>query len=216
MNCSHVSDICKPQFWDSLTDLQTSGSIPRGTVIGLKVLDPRVKYAQLFDVVLNTDLASCRFPPKNAKPHYPDVAQTSTQLSSPFIFPTALTAQSEIWDEEKRGSLKKPKYKKKDLDDRRSKAGVTLPFLRSPYTLSICRTSFRVPRSILSVRMIEFPFSSFNVLSNHLQFLQAQHLNPITHKESMGGHCCSLQAGLWLSFPPCCTREPDLLANENA
>ncbi|KAG8214891.1 hypothetical protein J3R82DRAFT_10062 [Butyriboletus roseoflavus] len=91
------------KFWGSLTGLQ-SDSIPRGMVIGLKVLDPRLK-----------------FPPKNAKPHYPDVAQPSTQLSQAFHFPTALTAQSEIWDEEKRGSLKKPKYKKKDLDDRRSK-----------------------------------------------------------------------------------------------
>lgn len=33
-----------PQLWDSLTDLQTSGGIPRGMVIGLKVLDPRLKY----------------------------------------------------------------------------------------------------------------------------------------------------------------------------
>lgn len=33
-----------PQFWNSLTDLQTSGSITRGMVIGLKVLDPRLKY----------------------------------------------------------------------------------------------------------------------------------------------------------------------------
>ncbi|KAH0832348.1 hypothetical protein J3R83DRAFT_13364 [Lanmaoa asiatica] len=93
-----------PQFWDSLTDLQTSSSIPRGTVIGLKVLDPRLK-----------------FPPKNAKPHYPDFTQPSIQSSPTLIFPAALTARSEIWDEEKRGTLKKPKYKKKDLDDRRSK-----------------------------------------------------------------------------------------------
>ncbi|KAF8120269.1 ribonucleases P/MRP protein subunit POP1-domain-containing protein [Boletus edulis] len=92
------------KFWDSLTDLQTSSSIPRGMVVGLKVLDPRLK-----------------FPPKNAKPHYPDVTQSSTQMSPAFIFPTALTAQSELWDEEKRGSLKKPRYKKKDLDERRSK-----------------------------------------------------------------------------------------------
>ncbi|KAG6379369.1 ribonucleases P/MRP protein subunit POP1-domain-containing protein [Boletus reticuloceps] len=79
------------KFWDSLTDLQTSSSIPRGMVVGLQVLDPRLK-----------------FPPKNAKPHYPDVAQSSTQMSPAFIFPTALTAQSELWDEEKRGSLKSP------------------------------------------------------------------------------------------------------------
>ena len=33
-----------PQFWDSLTDLQTTGTVPREMVIGLKVLDPRLKY----------------------------------------------------------------------------------------------------------------------------------------------------------------------------
>ncbi|KAF8547670.1 POP1-domain-containing protein [Imleria badia] len=92
------------KFWDSLTDLQTSASLPRGMVIGLKVLDPRLK-----------------FPPKNAKPHYPDAAQSYNQSSPDFIFHGALTAQSEIWDEETRGSLKKPKFKKKDIDDRRSK-----------------------------------------------------------------------------------------------
>lgn len=68
-----------------------------------------------------------RFPPKNAKPHYPDVAQPFTQ-SSPAVLPEALIAQSDIWDEQKRGTLKKPKYKKKDLDERRSKVCITLAF----------------------------------------------------------------------------------------
>jgi ribonuclease P/MRP protein subunit POP1 len=38
-----------------------------------------------------------------------------------MTFPAAVLAQSEIWDEEKRSVLKKPTYKKKDLDTRRSK-----------------------------------------------------------------------------------------------
>ncbi|KAJ7175799.1 ribonucleases P/MRP protein subunit POP1-domain-containing protein [Mycena filopes] len=84
------------KFWASMTDLQTSGSIPRGMVIGFKVLDPRLK-----------------FPPKNAKPH-PVVA-------SPIIFPSATLAQSDIWEESVRNGLRKPRYKKKDLDERRSK-----------------------------------------------------------------------------------------------
>ncbi|KIJ61144.1 hypothetical protein HYDPIDRAFT_97259 [Hydnomerulius pinastri MD-312] len=92
------------KFWESLSDLQTPGNIPRGMVIGLKVLDPRLK-----------------FPPKNAKPYYPDPTQPTTHPSPAFIFPSALTAQSEIWDAEKRGGLKKPKYKKKDIDERRAK-----------------------------------------------------------------------------------------------
>ncbi|KIK93095.1 hypothetical protein PAXRUDRAFT_829342 [Paxillus rubicundulus Ve08.2h10] len=92
------------KFWGSLTDLQTPGNVPRGMVIGFKVLDPRLK-----------------FPPKNAKPRYPDPTQSLNSPPPAFIFPTALTAQSEIWDEEKRGGLRKPKYKKKDIDERRAK-----------------------------------------------------------------------------------------------
>ncbi|KAJ7644080.1 ribonucleases P/MRP protein subunit POP1-domain-containing protein [Roridomyces roridus] len=84
------------KFWALLTDLQTSGSIPRGTIIGFKVLDPRLK-----------------FPPKNAKP--------SNTPAPTFIQPTAALAQSEIWDESVRDSLKKPRCKKKDIDERRSK-----------------------------------------------------------------------------------------------
>ncbi|KAJ7505381.1 ribonucleases P/MRP protein subunit POP1-domain-containing protein [Mycena galericulata] len=84
------------KFWASMTDLQTSGSIPRGMIIGFKVLDPRLK-----------------FPPKNAKP--------SPTFASPIIFPSAALAQSELWEESTRNSLKKPRYKKKDLDERRSK-----------------------------------------------------------------------------------------------
>jgi ribonuclease P/MRP protein subunit POP1 len=43
-----------------------------------------------------------------------------------MTFPAAILAQSEIWDEEKRSALKKPKFKKKDLDERRSKVNPTL------------------------------------------------------------------------------------------
>ncbi|KAJ7147486.1 POP1-domain-containing protein [Mycena crocata] len=84
------------KFWASMTDLQTSGSIPRGMIIGFKVLDPRLK-----------------FPPKNARPR--------ATAASPIIFPSATLAQSELWEESTRDSLRKPRYKKKDLDERRSK-----------------------------------------------------------------------------------------------
>ncbi|KAJ7780582.1 NUC188 domain-containing protein [Mycena maculata] len=96
------------KFWASMTDLQTSGSIPRGMIIGFKVLDPRLK-----------------FPPKNAKP--------SPTVASPIIIPSATLAESEIWGESTRDSLRKPRYKKKDLDERRSKnlvPGTTLTPLR--------------------------------------------------------------------------------------
>ncbi|KAF7365276.1 Ribonucleases P/MRP protein subunit POP1 [Mycena venus] len=93
---SHDSREDFNKFWASMTDLQTSGSIPRGMIIGFKVLDPRLK-----------------FPPKNAKPR-----PTST---SPIIIPSAAIAQSDLWEESMRDSLRKPRYKKKDIDERRSK-----------------------------------------------------------------------------------------------
>ncbi|KAK7048302.1 ribonucleases P/MRP protein subunit POP1 [Favolaschia claudopus] len=84
------------KFWASMTDLQTSGAIPRGMAIGFKAIDPRLK-----------------FPPKNAKPH-PVSASTR-------IIPSATLAESELWEESIRQTLRKPRYKKKDLDERRSK-----------------------------------------------------------------------------------------------
>ncbi|KAF8208880.1 NUC188 domain-containing protein [Mycena galopus ATCC 62051] len=93
---SHDSRDDFNKFWASMTDLQTSGTIPRGMIIGFKVVDPRLK-----------------FPPKNAKPR-----PTS---ASPIIVPSATLAQSDLWEESVRDGVRKPRYKKKDLDERRSK-----------------------------------------------------------------------------------------------
>ncbi|KAJ7288398.1 POP1-domain-containing protein [Mycena rebaudengoi] len=84
------------QFWASMTDLQTSGSVPRGMIIGFPVLDPRLK-----------------FPPKNAKPR--------PVTASAIIRPSGTLAQSDLWEESTRDSLRKPRFKKKDIDERRSK-----------------------------------------------------------------------------------------------
>ncbi|CAK5284226.1 unnamed protein product [Mycena citricolor] len=40
---------------------------------------------------------------------------------SPRIIPSATLAQSELWDEARRNGLRKPRYKKQDIDERRSK-----------------------------------------------------------------------------------------------
>ncbi|THH27567.1 hypothetical protein EUX98_g6621 [Antrodiella citrinella] len=87
-------------FWQSLGNLQTTASLPRNMVIGFTVNDPRLT-----------------FPPKNAH------VQTNL-TSSPVagIFPTSLLALSDIWAEEVRDKLQKPKFKKKDLDQRRSQS----------------------------------------------------------------------------------------------
>ncbi|KAG5642672.1 hypothetical protein DXG03_002356 [Asterophora parasitica] len=85
-------------FWSHLANVQSSGEISNGTIVGFKVVDPRLK-----------------FPPKNAKAQAPNRAT--------FIIPSTQLAQSEIWDEAVRARLTNPRYKKRDLDERRSKVG---------------------------------------------------------------------------------------------
>ncbi|OBZ71160.1 Ribonucleases P/MRP protein subunit pop1 [Grifola frondosa] len=90
------------KFWQSLSRLQSTGSVPRGMVIGLTVYDPRLS-----------------FPPKNAKVDLDTQGQPN--LSPPLsVFPSSTLAQSEIWDEDIRLGLRRPRYKKKDIDQRRS------------------------------------------------------------------------------------------------
>lgn len=91
-------------------------------VIGFKVHDPRLKYVNLSAFIVYFTILWIRFPPKNAKPSFPDMTNPPATPSSSLIFPSSIIAQTEIWDEAKREVLKKPKYKKKDLDERRSKA----------------------------------------------------------------------------------------------
>ncbi|KAI5123460.1 hypothetical protein M0805_008830 [Coniferiporia weirii] len=90
------------KFWFALGQLQTAGSAPRGMIIGLNVLDPRLN-----------------FPPKNTK-----VVLREDQSDSSLpagLWPTSRLANSAIWDEETRSGLSKPRFKKKDIDSRKSK-----------------------------------------------------------------------------------------------
>ncbi|KAF8158346.1 ribonucleases P/MRP protein subunit POP1-domain-containing protein [Crassisporium funariophilum] len=89
------------KFWSSLTNLQCAGSIPRGMVIGFTVQDPRLN-----------------FPPKNAKPQ---PGNSSHVPSTNVTFPSSHLAISDIWDEDIRNGLSKPRFKKKDIDERRSR-----------------------------------------------------------------------------------------------
>ncbi|KZT11889.1 POP1-domain-containing protein [Laetiporus sulphureus 93-53] len=99
----------KRQFWNCLEHLQTSGSLPRGMIIGLTVEDPRLS-----------------FPPKNQKVRY----ESGPSATSPAIFPSAALATSSIWDESIREKLCKPKFKKSDIDQRRSEFLVPGPKLQ--------------------------------------------------------------------------------------
>ncbi|KAG9026385.1 hypothetical protein FRB95_008900 [Tulasnella sp. JGI-2019a] len=90
------------KVWRALKDLRSTASVPRGMILGLKVHDPRLS-----------------FPPVNEKPteeaNQPSSAATFTISPAPEI------ARSGLWDEKVRDTLRQPKYKKKDLDHRRSK-----------------------------------------------------------------------------------------------
>lgn len=75
-----------------------------------------------------------RFPPKDAK------CKPDTSGLGSVVFPSSTLASSEIWDESIRDALAKPRYKKKDLDERRSKVIVShgllwSGLLTSPYIL---------------------------------------------------------------------------------
>ncbi|KAF5369289.1 hypothetical protein D9758_002524 [Tetrapyrgos nigripes] len=87
------------KFWTSLTNLQCTGSLPRGMVIGFTVHDPRLK-----------------FPPKNAQVQLPDSGAPTATL----ILPSSALAQSNLWEKTCRDKLKKPHYTKQQLDQRRS------------------------------------------------------------------------------------------------
>ncbi|EIW59552.1 POP1-domain-containing protein [Trametes versicolor FP-101664 SS1] len=88
------------KFWASLSKIQSAGSVPRGMVIGFMVHDPRLS-----------------FPPKNVKV---DLESSTTLSPSSTVFPSTALAQSQIWDEKTRIALRTPKYKKRDIDQRRS------------------------------------------------------------------------------------------------
>ncbi|KAH9924259.1 POP1-domain-containing protein [Epithele typhae] len=88
------------QFWSTLDQIQTAGSMPRGMVIGFTVHDPRLS-----------------FPPANIKLQ----VQEGTNLSvGSTVFPSGVLAQSQIWNEDTRLALRKPRYQKKDIDSRRA------------------------------------------------------------------------------------------------
>ncbi|KAJ3747388.1 POP1-domain-containing protein [Lentinula detonsa] len=89
------------QFWASLGNIQSAGSVPGGMVIGFLVNDPRL-----------------RFPPKNAKVQLPTGSNISPLVG---VFPSAGLAACNVWEQNIRNKLKRPRYQTKDINQRRSK-----------------------------------------------------------------------------------------------
>ncbi|KAH9998011.1 ribonucleases P/MRP protein subunit POP1-domain-containing protein [Russula vinacea] len=97
---NHTGEFKK--FWSSLSDLQSTGSVPSNMVIGFTVLDPRLN-----------------FPPKNARVHL--AKEELPTICKPWeCFPSTSLARSDIWDKSTRDLLEVPRFKKKDLDARRA------------------------------------------------------------------------------------------------
>ncbi|KAI0304514.1 ribonucleases P/MRP protein subunit POP1-domain-containing protein [Multifurca ochricompacta] len=90
------------KFWSSLSNLQSTGSIPSNMVVGFTVLDPRLN-----------------FPPKNGKVRIAE--DKLPTIHKPWeCFPTASLAQSDIWDQSIRDALKVPRFTKKEIDARKA------------------------------------------------------------------------------------------------
>jgi ribonuclease P/MRP protein subunit POP1 len=110
------------------------------------------------------------------------------------VFPSAALAQSEIWDEPVRKALKTPRYKKKDIDERKSKvcSALNANFRYLTFTknlvpgtpLSALRQDDRIP-ALLIQRSLE-PAASVTPSSNH---------TPSIH-----GYCLILPAGWSMPF----------------
>ncbi|KAL7280061.1 hypothetical protein ACG7TL_006476 [Trametes sanguinea] len=105
------------KFWATLNQLQSSGSVPRGMVIGFTVHDPRLRFVNRVSHLDASTNYHGSFPPKNAKL---DVGGGATLYPASTVFPSAILAESKIWDEETRMAIRKPRYKKKYIDQRRS------------------------------------------------------------------------------------------------
>ncbi|KAF8272238.1 ribonucleases P/MRP protein subunit POP1-domain-containing protein [Lactarius quietus] len=104
--CGALTPTTATTFWTSLSDLQSTGSIPSNMAIGFTVLDPRLS-----------------FPPKNARAHI--ATEDLPTICKPWeCFPTASLAWSDIWDQNIRDTIETPRYTKKELDARREQSAI--------------------------------------------------------------------------------------------
>lgn len=105
------------EFWAALGRLQSSGQLPRSTIAGFTVQDPRLN-----------------FPPKNSKAHFAELETGHLNNNvSTILFNSVPLARSGIWDESVRGTLRKPRFKKKDIDARKASQltpGKALPAMK--------------------------------------------------------------------------------------
>ncbi|KAI5481336.1 ribonuclease P/MRP protein subunit POP1 [Pseudohyphozyma bogoriensis] len=130
LKCVVGADREKVEAWKGLSGASGPGGLPKGMVFGLEVYDPRLSYPPRLD--------------------------HSTSSSIPI--PSAAVASSpKFWSAEERAKIRKPKFRKVELDERRSKLllpGSSLaplaqddriPLLLSTFTLSSSTPSIATP-----------------------------------------------------------------------
>ncbi|GJN94122.1 hypothetical protein Rhopal_007196-T1 [Rhodotorula paludigena] len=92
-----ATDEATKEAWRKLDPQAGPGGVPAGLVLGLEVYDPRLS-----------------FPPKL------DKRSTPLDLVNPLVPSPTLAAVPSFWDRNHRASIHTPRYKKRDLDARRS------------------------------------------------------------------------------------------------
>ncbi|ORY73594.1 ribonucleases P/MRP protein subunit POP1-domain-containing protein [Leucosporidium creatinivorum] len=118
------------EAWRKLSSAAGPGSVPSGMVYGFEIYDPRLSFPPKLD--------------KSAPPIDPnDLLAPSTEIADVPSF----------WDPKVRQSLKKPRFTKKELDERRSKLlipGTRLPALDHDDRIPILLTQRTLTPSIPS------------------------------------------------------------------
>ncbi|KAK4686639.1 ribonuclease P/MRP protein subunit POP1, partial [Tremellales sp. Uapishka_1] len=143
---SDLVDKAKSNFVKMMASLDDAAQLPDGIVAGLRVYDPRL-----------------HFPPKRSTVDEAETSADGVLRASMSMEPSSELATSELWDEEIREGLAKPRYKKSDLDRRRQKLAQPGTRLR-PMAQDDRIPLIIIQRSIISAASPSESFHGFTLL----------------------------------------------------
>lgn len=206
------ADSRSSQAWRKLSSTAGPGSVPKGMIIGLEVYDPRLRCALPPTPIPSIDSIILSFPPKLDK-------STHDVNSSSLLQPTSEIAQAlPFWDQAARLKIRTPRFKKSELDARRSNV-CPLPLTVSPHPETLHSSSFPALPSPPSSKTTASPSSSPNAPSRLLSTLPpalARTRTPrITPTKSPAGLSRSPPAGARRSGPRSSSPKRALAACEN-
>ncbi len=96
-------------------------------VLGVEVHDPRLRQVYYIPLIIIIDgVQHHSFPPSNTRVVGSDPVEAHTSFT---FHPSSAMANTTLWEADVRELLRKPRFKKKDLDERRS--SVWKPFPKS-------------------------------------------------------------------------------------